>query len=176
MPRKVTKKNQILVAAAKLLSEFGYRSIGIDLIVEKSNVAKMTLYSHYKSKENLVIEILKHEFEKLDQEIKNIYEVQSKKTDKPKLATINTAKELINRSDFIGLIFLNFALEAPDEKSKIYKLCKEQLTQFKKTLHRMMKADDNESKFIIQNILNATLMKRINESTTNLDYLKKILL
>ncbi len=46
-------------AAYELFSRHGTKSIGIDAIIERSGVAKATLYRHYRSKEDLVIAFLR---------------------------------------------------------------------------------------------------------------------
>jgi hypothetical protein len=173
MPRKVTKKDQILKTAADLLSTFGYKSIGIDTIVEKSKVAKMTLYSHYKSKEKLIEAILDYKFIEITEKFKELFEKHSKKQENKKVAIINTAKELINSDDFKGFTFLNFAIECPDLNSEVYQQCQEYLKQFQDMLHKMMKSNDTEAKFIVQTIFNASLMKTIEQKFSSLDYLKK---
>jgi AcrR family transcriptional regulator len=46
-------------AAYELFSRHGTKSIGIDAVIERSGVAKATLYRHYRSKEDLVIAFLR---------------------------------------------------------------------------------------------------------------------
>ena len=47
-------REKILETAGPLFYEHGFRAIGVDTIVEKSGVAKMTLYRHFPSKDDLV--------------------------------------------------------------------------------------------------------------------------
>lgn len=44
--------------AAKLFFRDGYRAVGIDTIVAESGVAKMTLYRHFPSKDDLIVAFL----------------------------------------------------------------------------------------------------------------------
>jgi len=53
------KKKQIIDAATTLFCEHGYQATGIDKVIEKAGIAKMTLYSHFKSKEELILEYLR---------------------------------------------------------------------------------------------------------------------
>ena len=48
----------ILNAAAKLFGEYGYRSVGVDVIAREAEVAKRTLYRYFASKDELVLEYL----------------------------------------------------------------------------------------------------------------------
>lgn len=58
MSRSV-KKDSILEVAERLFYEHGFRGVGLKQIISEANVATMTLYNHFDSKDNLVEEILK---------------------------------------------------------------------------------------------------------------------
>src|SRR5258708_2467939 len=47
-------RQRILATAADLFLREGYRAVGIDTIIERSGVAKMTLYRHFSSKNDLI--------------------------------------------------------------------------------------------------------------------------
>ena len=47
-------RQRILDAAYDLFSQQGIRAVGIDAIIERSGVARMTLYRHFRSKDELI--------------------------------------------------------------------------------------------------------------------------
>src|SRR5512134_211291 len=47
-------RERILDTASELFYRDGYHAVGIDTIVERSGVAKMTLYRHFPSKDDLI--------------------------------------------------------------------------------------------------------------------------
>ena len=51
-------RQHILQAAGELFFREGYRAIGVDTVVEHSGVAKMTLYRHFASKDDLLVAYL----------------------------------------------------------------------------------------------------------------------
>ncbi len=51
-------RERILESAYELFSRHGIRAVGIDAIVERSGVARMTLYRHFASKDALVLAFL----------------------------------------------------------------------------------------------------------------------
>lgn len=53
------KREDILNAAERLFYEHGFRGVGLKQIIREANVANMTLYNHFSSKEHLVEEVLK---------------------------------------------------------------------------------------------------------------------
>lgn len=56
--RTKSKKNDILVCAARLFNQYGFKAIGIDRIIEESQIAKMTMYHHFSSKDEIILEVL----------------------------------------------------------------------------------------------------------------------
>jgi AcrR family transcriptional regulator len=55
-----TARERILATAARLFYERGYQAVGVDTIVAESGVAKMTLYRHFPSKDDLIVAYLQH--------------------------------------------------------------------------------------------------------------------
>ena len=51
-------RQQILETASRLFYEQGFRAVGIDTIIAQSGVAKMSLYRHFPSKEDLIVAYL----------------------------------------------------------------------------------------------------------------------
>jgi AcrR family transcriptional regulator len=51
-------RDRIVEAAYTLFCEHGIRAVGVDRIVAESGVAKMTLYRHFRSKDDLVLAFL----------------------------------------------------------------------------------------------------------------------
>ncbi|SDI80146.1 TetR/AcrR family transcriptional regulator [Natribacillus halophilus] len=58
------KKADLLNAAERLFYEHGFRGVGLKQIISEANVATMTLYNHFSSKEHLVEEVLKQREER----------------------------------------------------------------------------------------------------------------
>jgi len=57
---KQPARDRILEVASELFYRNGIRAIGVDTVVERSGVAKTTLYKHFHSKDELVAEVLRH--------------------------------------------------------------------------------------------------------------------
>lgn len=51
-------RERILATAKQLFYEEGIRAVGIDKIIERSGVAKMTFYRHFPSKDDLIVAYL----------------------------------------------------------------------------------------------------------------------
>lgn len=53
-----TKRQTIVDTATRLFSEHGYHAVGTDWIIRESGVAKMTLFRHFPTKNELITEVL----------------------------------------------------------------------------------------------------------------------
>jgi AcrR family transcriptional regulator len=105
-------RERILEAAYALFAHQGTRSVGVDAIIEKSGVAKMTLYRHFKSKQDLVLAFLERR-EALWTEDWLIREVSTRAGDPRErlLAIFDAYHDWFQIEDFEGCSFINVLLE-----------------------------------------------------------------
>ena len=114
--RSVTSaRARILDSAYELFSRYGIRAVGIDRIVERSGVAKMTLYRHFASKDELVLAFLEERRRRwtrdwLQQAIEEIAPDRPDRT----LALFDVLDEWFHRPDYEGCSFIRTAHEIPD--------------------------------------------------------------
>lgn len=69
---KTNKRNDIFNCALELFSKKGYEAVSPNEIVEKVGVTKPTLYYFFKNKEGLFDEILKENYDQLNEMLKTI--------------------------------------------------------------------------------------------------------
>ncbi|MBK1876708.1 TetR/AcrR family transcriptional regulator [Pelagicoccus mobilis] len=124
--RKSPKRELLLDTAFKLFYERGFHAVGIDTILAESGVAKMTLYNHFKSKDELIVAALeKRAAEILDHRTATIQEAG----DAPlaKIAAIFDAyHQWFHSEGFNGCAFIRAIGEYPDETSPINQSVKRQ--------------------------------------------------
>src|SRR4051794_11702142 len=53
-------RQRILETADRLFYQEGVRAVGVDRIIAEAAVAKMSLYKHFPSKDDLILEVLKY--------------------------------------------------------------------------------------------------------------------
>ena len=106
-------RERILQAAYILFSQHGVRAVGIDTIIARSGVAKMSLYRHFKSKEELVLAFLQmrearwtHQW--LEAEILEIDTTPEGRL----LAIFDVFDGWFQEPDFEGCTFINVLLES----------------------------------------------------------------
>ena len=110
--RALTARERIDDTAYELFSKRGVRGVGVDELVARSGVAKMTLYRHYPSKDQLALAFLRRR-EELWTRAWLQAEVERRATaPTERLLTIfDVFDKWFRRSDFEGCTFINVLLE-----------------------------------------------------------------
>ena len=125
-PTKNSSKRELLInTACELFAKQGIHATGVDAIVEKSGVTKKTLYSHFHSKDELVLAVLRH----YDGLARNAFmrrvESGGKSAKTRLLAIFDFAQQWFQDDNFYGCIFINAIGEYSAEDSPIRQICKE---------------------------------------------------
>ena len=61
-------RTRLIETAERLFYAEGIRAVGIDRIIAEAKVAKMTLYNHFQSKDDLVLAVLKYREERINEQ------------------------------------------------------------------------------------------------------------
>ena len=115
-----SRKEAILETAVRLFRENGYHATGIDRIIAESGVAKMTLYNHFKSKNELILAALR----RWDEQSRHwlITEIEkAAATPRARLrALFDVLDDWFESNDFKGCMFINAAAEFSDHDDPIH--------------------------------------------------------
>ena len=76
-------RQRILETADRLFYQEGIRAVGIDRIIAEAGVAKMSLYKHFPSKDDLILAVLKHREEGVLEFFRSAMERHGKKAKTP---------------------------------------------------------------------------------------------
>jgi len=66
------REQEILHTTTRLLVERGYANLNMDDLADAVGISKPTLYQHFKSKEDLVVQVVVHNFAMMEQHLKQI--------------------------------------------------------------------------------------------------------
>lgn len=116
-----SKKEIIYDTATALFAQHGFHSIGIDRIISESNVAKMTLYKYFPSKEHLIESILIRRDEQLRSSIIQTMDEATTPLEKIKSIFIWYEK-WFEQPNFYGCMFIKASEEFSQETPKIRKI------------------------------------------------------
>jgi AcrR family transcriptional regulator len=107
-------RKRILETADRLFYQDGVRAVGIDRIIAEAGVAKMSLYKHFPSKDDLILEVLKYREEAVLEFFRSAMERHGKKAKIPLRAFFAALKDLFESPGFRGCPFQNAAVELAD--------------------------------------------------------------
>jgi AcrR family transcriptional regulator len=107
-------RQRILETADRLFYQDGIRAVGIDRIIAEAGVAKMSLYKHFSSKDDLILAVLKYREEGVLEFFRSAMERHGKKAKNPLRAFFAALKEWFEAPGFRGCAFQNAAVELAD--------------------------------------------------------------
>ena len=106
-----SKRDQIVDAALNLFYRYGFNATGIERVLGDADVARMTLYNHFKSKDELIVAVLRRRDERFRDWLVRYVE---KSADNPRdrlLALFDGLGEWLAEESFRGCLFINAAAE-----------------------------------------------------------------
>lgn len=109
---KRSVRDQIIETASRLFYTQGYGNTGINQIIEEAGIAKASLYQHFRSKEDLLIDYLELAGIRMNDRLQAATELYD--TPVGKIAAIfDVLEELTQRNTYNGCRFLNIIAEMP---------------------------------------------------------------
>jgi AcrR family transcriptional regulator len=112
-PREVPARDRILATAGRLFYRDGFRAVGVDTIVAEAGVAKMSLYRHFPSKDDLIVAYLEEANRQfwawLDRAVGDVDDPGDRL-----LGTLAAIERLATSQDCLGCTFQSTAAEFPD--------------------------------------------------------------
>ncbi len=130
------KREKLIETALELFAKNGFHATGIDTILAHAGVAKKTLYSHFRTKDELILAALRqHDGEFRNFFMKNV-EALADTPEERLLAVFDVAEAWFSQNNFYGCMFINAVGEYSEEGTAIREVCKE----FKRLMHSYMKS------------------------------------
>ncbi|MGW9684398.1 TetR/AcrR family transcriptional regulator [Flagellimonas sp. 2504JD1-5] len=119
----------IITTAGNLFYTQGYNTTGINEIIAKCDIAKATLYSHFKSKEDICIAYLTHRHEDFLASLRN-YVSKRKKGKNQLLAIFDFLRDMYREEDFNGCWGLKTLGELSPKQRKLLGVIQKQKKEF----------------------------------------------
>lgn len=107
-------RQRILETADRLFYQEGVRTVGIDRIIAEAEVAKMSLYNHFPSKDDLILAVLQYREERVLEFFRAAMERHGKRTKDKLRAFFAALKEWFESPGFRGCAFQNATIELAD--------------------------------------------------------------
>ncbi len=120
-----SKREQLIQASLELFSLTGYSAVGVNTISEKAGVTKKTLYHHFKSKEELILAVLRYYDERHRNSFMRAVEAKAENSKDRLLVIFDILEEWFNSKNFSGCLFVRAMGEFPKEGTSIRSVCQE---------------------------------------------------
>jgi AcrR family transcriptional regulator len=128
-------RQRIVETAERLFYAEGVRAVGIDRIIAEAEVAKMSLYNHFPSKDDLILAVLKYREEKFGGQFEKWMGRHVQKGRDRLEAFFAALKDWFESPGFRGCMFINARAELADAKHEGSKLS----AAHKERFHEMSK-------------------------------------
>lgn len=107
----MSRKDHLVETALDLFYRHGFHATGIDRILAESGVAKMTLYKHFSSKDDLILAVLRLRDERFREWFQAAVESRARSPRKRLIAVFDVLEEWFSADGFQGDMFIHAAAE-----------------------------------------------------------------
>jgi AcrR family transcriptional regulator len=120
-----SKRDQLIEAALKTFYKDGFHATGVDKVIEEAGVARMTLYKHFKSKDQLILATLRRRDEEFRNSFMRTVERAAPTPRERLLAIYDTLQDWFKGKYFSGCMFINASAEYGDRDNPIHRAAAE---------------------------------------------------
>ncbi|HEY3754622.1 MAG TPA: TetR/AcrR family transcriptional regulator [Opitutaceae bacterium] len=114
------KRDQLVAAAARLFYRDGYHAVGIDTILADAQIAKMTLYRNFATKEDLIVATIQKRAETISGEVSVAVSQAGPSMRSRLLALFGWYENWFRSPGFAGCAMLRAAGEYPELGSAVH--------------------------------------------------------
>jgi AcrR family transcriptional regulator len=114
-----SRRQDLIDTAIDLFNERGFHGVGIEAVIDKAKMSKKTLYTYFRSKEELILASLRHYDGVFRNDFMARVEKASPTPEGRLLAVFDVAEAWFSQNNFFGCLFISAASEYPDLDSPI---------------------------------------------------------
>jgi AcrR family transcriptional regulator len=150
VPEAGSSRRRLLDTATRLFYAEGIRAVGIDRIIAEAGVAKATFYSHFPSKDDLVLAYIGEQDRIGRDAVAALPKQPPRKLLAAVLGRISTAAVA---GDFRGCPFLNAAAEYPDPQSPVRQAIDARRAWYHGVLRKLLVEDGDPTPSVTASLL-----------------------
>jgi AcrR family transcriptional regulator len=121
---------RILEVASELFYQQGIKAVGVDAIISKADVARMSFYRHFTSKEGLVLAFIRGRDEEFRGWLAAQVERLARDLDDRPLAVFDALAVRLATPGYRGCAFINTMVESADRNDLAYQAAAEHKARF----------------------------------------------
>lgn len=120
-----SRRDELVDAAMKVFYRHGFHSTSVDRVLEESGVSRMTLYNHFKSKDELIVAALRRRDEIFRNRMMKFVEGRSSAPVDRILAVFDYHEHWFDEPQFCGCMFINASAEFDDPHGPVRRIAAE---------------------------------------------------
>jgi AcrR family transcriptional regulator len=165
---RVDKRRHIVETAYALFKRDGFHATGIDRIIAEADVAKMTMYRNFPSKDELIVAALDHRAAKFDAMLDRLAAAAGKPAEKI-AAILDWYERWFERPDFHGCLFAHAVAEFGDPAHPVFRAAMAQKDNFRRRLRKILEGimsrerAENAATTLLMLIEGATLLAEMGQ-------------
>lgn len=136
--KKSDARQRIIETAERLFYAEGIRAVGIDRIIAEAEVAKMTLYNHFHSKDDLILAVVQYREVKFDAMFAKSMARHRKAGRGPVDSFFGALKDWFKSRGFRGCMFINTCAELADDQHPASRFAADHKTRFHAMLSQVL--------------------------------------
>jgi AcrR family transcriptional regulator len=109
-----SRRDDLIEAAMRVFAREGFLHTSLDAVLREKNISRMTLYNHFKSKDELILAALQRRDEQFFAALLNFVEAHASDPIGRVLATFDYFDTWFTSEEFTGCMFINASAEFAD--------------------------------------------------------------
>lgn len=131
------KRQDIVSTAYRLFRSDGYHAVGVDRIIAEAGVAKMTMYRHFRTKDDLIAEVLQYRATRFEVQLDRLTASEPNVRARI-LAIVGWYERWFSREDFHGCAFANAIAEYGHPDHPVFQAAASQKIAFTERLRSIL--------------------------------------
>ncbi|WP_322418620.1 TetR/AcrR family transcriptional regulator [Mesorhizobium huakuii] len=172
------KRQHVVETAYALFKRAGFHATGIDRIIAEADVAKMTMYRHFPSKDDLIVAVLDYRARRFDDQLDKL--TQKSIAPEQKIVEIfDWHRRWFRRPDFHGCLFAHALAEFGDPGHPVFEAVARQKNGLRQRMRSILSEvmprgrAENVAATLFMLIEGATLMAQMGQGDTALREARK---
>jgi len=114
-----SRREELVEAAMRVFHRRGFHATSLDRVLEESGVSRMTLYNHFKSKDELIVAALRRRDEIFRNRMMKFVDARADAPLERILAVFDYHEQWFDEPDFCGCMFINASAEFDDPQGPV---------------------------------------------------------
>lgn len=120
-----SRRNELIDAAMRVFYKYGFHASSLDDVLNEGGISRMTLYNHFKSKDELILAAMRRRDEIFRNKLMKFVDSRAKTPRERIAAVFDFHEDWFTGNEFCGCMFINAAAEFSSADSAPRRLASE---------------------------------------------------